>query len=119
MTTGIAQATICIPTALRGFAGGNASYSVPATTAGEALTQFTAEYPELKTHLYNDEGNLRSFVNIYVGEEDIRYLDGESTALDAGSEITIVPSIAGGTAAPVAEAEALSGDEILRYSRHL
>ena len=119
MTTGIAQATIFIPTALRGFAGGNASYSVPATTVGEALTQLTAEYPELKKHLYNDEGKLRSFVNIYVGEEDIRYLDGESTALDAGSEITIVPSIAGGAAAPVADVESLSGDEILRYSRHL
>jgi molybdopterin/thiamine biosynthesis adenylyltransferase/rhodanese-related sulfurtransferase/molybdopterin converting factor small subunit len=119
MTTGIAQATIFIPTALRGFAGGNASYAVPATTVGEALTQFTAEFPELKKHLYNDEGKLRSFVNIYVGEEDIRYLDGEGTALDAGSEITIVPSIAGGAAAPVADAEALSSDEILRYSRHL
>jgi molybdopterin/thiamine biosynthesis adenylyltransferase/rhodanese-related sulfurtransferase/molybdopterin converting factor small subunit len=119
MTTGIAQATIFIPTALRGFAGGNATYGVPATTVGEALTQFTAEFPELKKHLYNDEGKLRSFVNIYVGEEDIRYLDGETTALDAGSEITIVPSIAGGAAAPVADVEALSGDEILRYSRHL
>lgn len=119
MTTGIAQATIFIPTALRGFAGGNATYSVPATTVGEALTQLTAEYPELKKHLYNDEGKLRSFVNIYAGEEDIRYLDGESTALDAGSEITIVPSIAGGAAAPVADVEALSSDEILRYSRHL
>lgn len=119
MTTGIAQATIFIPTALRGFAGGNATYSVPATTVGEALTQFTAEFPELKKHLYNDEGNLRSFVNIYVGEEDIRYLDGENTALDAGSEITIVPSIAGGASAPVADEQALSSDEILRYSRHL
>jgi len=119
MTTGIAQATIFIPTALRGFVGGNATYGVAATNVGEGLAQLTAEYPELKKHLYNDEGKLRSFVNIYVGEEDIRYLDGENTPLTAGSEITIVPSIAGGASAPVAEAQTLSGDEILRYSRHL
>ena len=119
MTTSIAQATILIPTALRGFAGGNATYGVAATNVGEALSQLTAEYPELKKHLYNDEGKLRSFVNIYVGEEDIRYLDGENTVLTAGSEITIVPSIAGGASAPVADVTALSSDEILRYSRHL
>ena len=96
MTTGIAQATIFIPTALRGFAGGNATYSVPATTVGDALTQFTAEFPELKKHLYNDEGKLRSFVNIYVGEEDIRFLDGLRTAVKDGEQISIVPAIAGG-----------------------
>jgi sulfur-carrier protein adenylyltransferase/sulfurtransferase len=121
VTTGIEQATIFIPTALRGFAGGNATYTAPATTVGEALSQFTAEYPELKKHLFNDEGKLRSFVNVYVGEEDIRYLDGEETALEDGAEITIVPSIAGGVAAPqpsVVETT-LSSDEILRYSRHL
>jgi adenylyltransferase/sulfurtransferase len=121
MTTGIAQATIFIPTALRQFAGGNASYSVPATTVGQALAQLTAEYPELQKHLFNDEGKLRSFVNIYVGEEDIRYLDGEETALEAGSEVTIVPSIAGGVSAPerLTIETTLSNDEILRYSRHL
>lgn len=118
MTTSISQTTIFIPTALRGFAGGNATYGVAATTVGEGLSQLTAEYPELRKHLYNDEGKLRSFVNIYVGEEDIRYLDGEQTALQAGSEITIVPSIAGGASAAVAE-QTLTSDEILRYSRHL
>ncbi|RIK36129.1 MAG: molybdenum cofactor biosynthesis protein MoeB, partial [Chloroflexi bacterium] len=120
MTT-VAAATIFIPTALRGFAGGNASYSVPATTVGQALSQLTAEYPDLRKHLYNDEGKLRSFVNIYVGEEDIRYLDGEDTALSAGAELTIVPSIAGGVSAPERQTvqTTLTSDEILRYSRHL
>ena len=94
MTASVAQATIFIPTALRGFAGGNASYPVTAGTVGQALGQLTAEYPELRKHLYNDEGKLRSFVNIYLGEEDIRYLSGEDTALESGAELTIVPSIA-------------------------
>jgi molybdopterin/thiamine biosynthesis adenylyltransferase/rhodanese-related sulfurtransferase/molybdopterin converting factor small subunit len=119
MTAGIDQATIFIPTALRGFAGGNASYDVPATTVGQALAQLTAEYPDLRKHLYTDEGKLRSFVNIYVGEEDIRYLDGEETALEEGAEVTIVPSIAGGAATPATSETTLSTDEILRYSRHL
>jgi adenylyltransferase/sulfurtransferase len=119
MTTDIAQATIFLPTAFRGFAGGNASYEVPATTVGQALAQLTAEFPDLGQHLYNDEGKLRSFVNIYVGEEDIRYLEGEETPLGTGDEITIVPSIAGGATETQVAQTTLTGDEILRYSRHL
>ena len=119
MTTNIATATIFIPTALRGFAGGNPSYGVPATTVGQALAQLTAEYPDLKQHLFSDEGKLRSFVNVYVGEDDIRYLQGEDTPLEAGAEVTIVPSIAGGAAEPRVAQTTLSNDEIMRYSRHL
>jgi adenylyltransferase/sulfurtransferase len=121
MATDLAQTTIFIPTALRGFAGGNASYDVTAGTVGQALAQLTAEYPDLQRHLYNDEGKLRSFVNIYLGEDDIRYLDGEQTALGPGAELTIVPSIAGGVSAPERQTveTTLSNDEILRYSRHL
>jgi len=119
MTTELAKSTIFIPTALRGFAGGNPSYDVSAGTVGQALAQLTAEYPDLKKHLYNDEGKLRSFVNIYLGEDDIRYLQGEETELAANAELTIVPSIAGGVAEPVTAQTTLSNDEILRYSRHL
>lgn len=119
MTTNIATATIFIPTALRGFTGGAATYDVPATTVGEALSQLTAEYPELKQHLFSDEGKLRSFVNIYVGEEDIRYLNGADTELSDGAEVTIVPSIAGGVVEPQVAETTLSNDEIMRYSRHL
>ena len=72
--------------------------------------------------MYNDEGKLRSFVNVYVNDEDIRYLNKEATPLNDGDTVSIVPSIAGGSAgvaAPPAPPATLSKDEILRYSRHL
>ena len=121
MTTQMATAQIRIPTALRQFAGNQPTYDVTAATVGQALDQLTAEYPDLGKHLYNDEGELRSFVNIYYDEEDIRYLDGPETPLSNGSEITIVPSIAGGAVEIKTERgeASLDNDEILRYSRHL
>jgi adenylyltransferase/sulfurtransferase len=121
MSTQTARAEIMIPTALRQFASGQSSYGVTAGTVGQALRQLTAEHPELGRHLYTEEGKLRSFVNIYFNEEDIRYLDGEETVLTEGAEITIVPSIAGGTATlqPHVAETTLNNDEILRYSRHL
>ena len=64
--------TVVIPTPLRQFAGGKAEIEVEAQTVGEALGKLTTEYADLKKHLYNDGGNLRNFVNIYVGDEDIR-----------------------------------------------
>ncbi len=117
MSTEIARATIFIPTALRQYAGGQATYDVSAPTVGQALKQLTAEHPELGNHLFGEGDRLRSFVNIYYNEEDIRYLDGPETAIEADAEITIVPSIAGGV---IEQQEAtLSNDEIMRYSRHL
>src|SRR5208283_5910717 len=76
--------------------------------------------PDLKKNLFNDQGKLRSFVNVYVDDEDIRYLDKEATPLHGGETISIVPSIAGGSLgiADVAGA-ALSNEEVARYSRHL
>ncbi len=115
--------TIVIPTALRQFAGGQSEIEVEANTAGEALEQLTATHANLKKHLYNDGGNLRNFVNVYVGDEDIRDLDGLETAVKSGTEILIVPSIAGGNLAAEARATGdlpnLSNEEIARYSRHL
>ena len=115
--------TIIIPTPLRQFAGGKSEIEVEAKTAGEALDKLTTEYADLKKHLYNDGGNLRNFVNVYVGDEDIRDLDGIETAVKDGGEIMIVPSIAGGNLAGEARAEkelpTLSNEEIARYSRHL
>ena len=78
-----------------------------------------AQYPDLKRHLYNDEGKLRSFVNVYVNDDDIRYLNKEATPLKEGDTVSIVPSIAGGTAGVEAPPASLSKEEILRYSRHL
>ncbi|MBS1795114.1 MAG: molybdopterin-synthase adenylyltransferase MoeB [Acidobacteria bacterium] len=115
--------TIVIPTPLRQFAGGRSEIEIEAATAGEALEKLTAAHAELKKHLYNDGGNLRNFVNVYVGDEDIRDLDGLETAVSSGGEILIVPSIAGGSPAAEARAEKdlpnLGNDEIARYSRHL
>jgi molybdopterin/thiamine biosynthesis adenylyltransferase/rhodanese-related sulfurtransferase/molybdopterin converting factor small subunit len=116
--------TVVIPTPLRQFAGGNSEIEIEAATAGEALEILTTTHAELKKHLYNDGGNLRNFVNVYVGDEDIRDLDGLETEVKSGSEILIVPSIAGGNVS-TAEARAekdlpnLSNEEIARYSRHL
>ncbi len=89
-------------------------------TVAEALAHLTGQYPDLKKNLFNDQGKLRSFVNIYVDDEDIRYLDKEATPLHGGETISIVPSIAGGSVgiADVAGA-ALSNEEVARYSRHL
>ena len=115
--------TIVIPTPLRQFAGGKSEIEVEATTAGEALEKLTTEHSELRKHLYNDAGNLRNFVNVYVGDEDIRDLDGLETELKSGAEVLIVPSIAGGNLAAEARVEkelpTLSADEYARYSRHL
>jgi adenylyltransferase/sulfurtransferase len=116
--------TVVIPTPLRQFAGGNSEIEIEAATAGEALEILTTTHAELKKHLYNDGGNLRNFVNVYVGDEDIRDLEGLDTAVKSGGEILIVPSIAGGNIAaqnarPEKDLPDLSNEEIARYSRHL
>ena len=110
---------ILIPTPLRPFAGKQDVVEVEGTTVGDALQRLVGRYGDLRRHLYNEDGRLRSFVNIYVNDEDIRHLDREQTALTAGDTISIVPSVAGGSGAAVREAEDLTRDEIQRYSRHL
>ena len=87
---------IHIPTPLRAYTGGDASVLIEGSeTVGAALAQLTERHPSLTKHLRNPDGALRSFVNVYMGEEDIRFLDKEATAL-TGEDLTIVPSIAGG-----------------------
>ena len=87
---------VIIPTPLRQYAGKQESVDLDAKTVGEALGSLTTQFGELKRHLYSEEGKLRSFVNVYVNDEDIRYLQKEKTALQQGDTISIVPSIAGG-----------------------
>ncbi len=87
---------IHIPTPLRQYVGKQASIEVPGATVGEAMNALVAQHPDLRKHLYTDDGKLRAFVNLYVNDEDIRYLQKEATALSAGDNISIVPSIAGG-----------------------
>jgi adenylyltransferase/sulfurtransferase len=87
---------VIIPTPLRPYAGKQASVEFEARTVGDALAALTGRYEELRKHLYADDGRLRSFVNVYVNDEDIRYLQKEGTPLKEGDTISIVPSIAGG-----------------------
>ncbi len=86
-----------IPTPLRQYTAGTSEVEVGGGTAGEALGNLVEEHPDLKQHLYTGDGKLRSFVNVYKGDEDIRYLDGQDTKIGQGDELSIIPSIAGGT----------------------
>jgi molybdopterin converting factor small subunit len=87
---------VIIPTPLRQYAGKQESVEVQAKTVAEALTALTGTFGELKKHLFSDDGRLRSFVNVYVNDEDIRYLQKDQTQVREGDTISIVPSIAGG-----------------------
>ena len=86
---------VVIPTPLRTFAGGQRQVHVDAATVGGALEDLVRRHPQLGTHLYA-EGGLRSFVNVFVNDENVRDLEGPSTAVRPGDTITIIPSIAGG-----------------------
>jgi adenylyltransferase/sulfurtransferase len=109
---------VLIPTPLRPFTSKQESVDIEGQTVGELLENLTARYAGLKPHLYTDDGRLRSFVNVYVNDEDIRYLERESTPIKPGDTISIIPSVAGGAVAQV-ELPMLSNQEIKRYSRHL
>ena len=87
---------VMIPTPLRAYTGKKESVELQAGTVGEALAALTAQFAELRKHLYGEDGRLRSFVNVYLNDEDIRYLQKDKTALSDGDTISIVPSIAGG-----------------------
>ncbi len=118
---------IHIPTPLRVYTEKQASVSVDAETVSDALAALTATHPDLKKHLYTEEGKLRSFVNIYLNDDDIRYLpEKEATPVKDSDTLSIIPSIAGGAPGATAvmnevkrEEVTLSNDEIQRYSRHL
>jgi sulfur-carrier protein adenylyltransferase/sulfurtransferase len=124
---------ILIPTPLRPFTDKKDAVDAEGKTIGELLADLTAKHAGLKAHLYNDQGKLRSFVNVYVNDEDIRYLQKEQTPVSAADTVSIIPSVAGGVergsgvlSAP-ASAErtpdpllpTLTNDEVKRYSRHL
>jgi molybdopterin/thiamine biosynthesis adenylyltransferase/rhodanese-related sulfurtransferase/molybdopterin converting factor small subunit len=124
---------ILIPTPLRPYTDKKDAVDAEGATIGELLADLTARHTGLKAHLYNDQGKLRSFVNIYVNDEDIRYLAKEQTPVKAGDTVSIIPSVAGGvetTIEPGArvppgaagggrELPQLTNDEVRRYSRHL
>jgi adenylyltransferase/sulfurtransferase len=118
---------IHIPTVLRQFTGSKSIVTVSAETIGESLEQLTKDHPILKKHLYNEKNELRNFVNIYLNDKDIRYLNGLDTKVTEDADIIIVPSIAGGSTDVLSEpglySEAylpeLDQEEVKRYSRHL
>jgi len=87
---------VIIPTPLRQYTEKKDSIELEAKTVAEALGSLTAQYADLRRHLYTDEGKLRTFVNIYLNDEDIRYLQKEATPLNPNDVLSIVPSIAGG-----------------------
>jgi molybdopterin converting factor small subunit len=96
---------IHIPTPLRQYAAKQSTVDVKGATVAEAMNALLAVHPDLKRHLYTEDGKLRAFVNLYVNDEDIRYLQKEATALTDADDISIVPSIAGGL--PVREKRGL------------
>ncbi len=87
---------LLIPTPLRPYAGKQAAVELAGTTVGEALSALISQHPDLRRHLFTDEGKLRSFVNVYVNDEDIRYLQRENTPVSDTDTLAIVPSVAGG-----------------------
>jgi molybdopterin/thiamine biosynthesis adenylyltransferase/rhodanese-related sulfurtransferase/molybdopterin converting factor small subunit len=128
---------ILIPTPLRPYTDKQDAVDAEGATVGELLADLTAKHAGLKTHLYNEQGKLRSFVNIYLNDEDIRYLQKEQTSVKPGDTISIIPSVAGGAPTTTAddvrgvrlqadrdlqadhELPQLTNDEVKRYSRHL
>ena len=111
---------INIPTPLRPFTDKREAVEVSGATVGELLTDLTTRYEGLRKHLYADNGRLRNFVNVYLNDEDIRYLQREETPVKAGDTLSIVPSVAGGAPTTAVPPDTdLSQEEIKRYSRHL
>jgi molybdopterin converting factor small subunit len=89
--------TLSIPTPFRSYTEGTSNINLQATDVRGAVQELITKYPDLESHLFNDEGNLRPFVNLYVNDEDMRYLQGLDTELDVQDHLRIIPSIAGGT----------------------
>ena len=115
--------TVLIPTPLRPYTADQRAVQAEGTTVGEVLASLLAQHAGLRPHLMSEDGRLRSYVNVYVNDSDIRYLAREQTAIGANDVISIVPSVAGGSGAldehAVDELPALTSDEVKRYSRHL
>ena len=127
---------ILIPTPLRPYTDKKDAVDADGSTVGELLADLTRKHAGLKAHLYNDQGKLRSFVNVYINDEDIRYLQKEQTPVSSADTVSIIPSVAGGVGTtetdtrdvrdvrsvrlqPDRRLPQLTNDEVKRYSRHL
>ena len=87
---------VLIPTPLRPYTGNQSTVEVAGQSVGEALSNLVAQHPDLRKHLFAEDGKLRSFVNVYLNDEDIRYLSKDATPVKESDTMTIVPSVAGG-----------------------
>lgn len=90
------MATVRIPTQLRSLSGGAGEVKVDGATVGQVLASLETAHPGFRVRLFGDDGNLRRFVNVFVAEEDVRFLDGLDTAVGEGQTVSIVPAVAGG-----------------------
>jgi sulfur-carrier protein len=90
------MATVRVPTQLRTLSGGDAEITVEGSTVGEVLTALEATHPGFRERLFDDGGQLRRFVNVFVADEDVRFLQGLDTRVDAGQTVSIIPAVAGG-----------------------
>ena len=88
--------TVRIPTQLRSLSGEKAEVQVEASTVADALKALDSQHPGFAERLFDDKGELRRFVNVFVADEDIRFLQGIDTPLEAGTSVSIVPAVAGG-----------------------
>lgn len=88
--------TLRIPTPLRTYTGGKSEVNVSGTKISEVLADLTRQYPAIKPHLFNEGGDLRPFVNLFIGEHNIRDLQGVETPIKDGDRVMLIPSIAGG-----------------------
>jgi molybdopterin/thiamine biosynthesis adenylyltransferase/rhodanese-related sulfurtransferase/molybdopterin converting factor small subunit len=111
---------VIIPTALRQHTNNEDELQLNSRDVRSALQELVTSFPGLRRYLYSDNGRLRNFINIYLNEEDIRYISGEDTPLKEGDTLMIVPSVAGGSSSSRDRQDVtFSGSELARYSRHL
>jgi molybdopterin converting factor small subunit len=88
--------SVRIPTILRSYTGGAAEVAAPTGTLREVIAGLDADYPGLGGRLLDDAGKLRRFINVYVGEEDVRFAQGLDTPVPAGGQVSVIPAVAGG-----------------------
>ena len=88
--------TVRIPTTLRPISGGSSTVAVDGATLGEVLTNLDAAHPGFRDRLFDEQGGLRRFVNIFVADDDVRFLQGLDTPVPAGETVSIIPAVAGG-----------------------
>src|SRR5271170_1366301 len=109
------MATVIIPTPLRKFTNNTARLQVKPGTIQETVQELTINFPDLKKHLLDENGKIRSYVNIFIGNDDIRDLQQEHTTVQEGAVVSIVPAIAGGSPGDAV----FTKEELARYDRHI